>query len=97
MEFDFFCKKDLNFCLEPRCVVVNNFIDEKFDILIDLAVEKDEVLRHPVFLSKANFKVGAGGKETSEDLDLLITLKEKEGVRQLMKGIDQFLHLINTD
>ena len=97
LEFDFFCKKDLNFRLEPSCVVVDNFIDEQFDILIDLTVNKDEVLRHPVFLSKANFKVGAGGKSTSEDLDLLIKLKDEEGVRQLMKGIDQFLHLINTD
>lgn len=97
LEFDFFCKKDLNFRLEPKCVVVDNFIDEQFDILIDVTVEEDEVLRDPVFLSKASFKVGAGGKNTSEDLDLLITLKEDDGVRQLMKGIDHFLHIINTD
>jgi hypothetical protein len=97
LEFDFFCKKDLNFRLEPKCVVVDNFIDEQFDILIDVTVDEDEVLRDPVFLSKSTFKVGAGGKSTSEDLDLQISLKEGEGVRQLMKGVDHFLHLINTD
>ena len=95
--FDYFCKKDLNFQLQPDCVVVDNFIDEQFDILIDVTVKEDEVLRGPVFFSKAKFKVGAGGKNTSEDLDLLITLKEGDGVRQLMKGVDHFLHLINTD
>lgn len=97
LEFDYFCRKDLNFQLEPKCVVVDNFIEEQFDILIDVTVEEDKVLRNPVFFSNATFKIGAAGKKSSDDLDLMITLKEGEGIRQLMKGIDHYLHIINTD
>ncbi len=97
LEFDYFCKKDLNFQLEPRCVVVDNFMEEKFDILLDVTVEDDKVLRNPVFFSNATFKIGAAGKKSSDDLDFMITLKEGEGIRQLMKGIDHYLHIINTD
>lgn len=97
LEFDYFCKKDLNFQLEPKCVVVDNFIDEEFDILIDVTVDDDKVLRNLVCWSKATFKIGASGKKSAEDLDFMIDLKEGEGVRQLMKGVDHYLHLINTD
>lgn len=97
LEFDFFCQKDLNFWNQPECVVVNNFSEENFDILIDTTVQKDEVLRFVVNNSKASFKVGAAGKVESEDLDLAISLKAGEGVRQLMKGIDHYLHVINRE
>lgn len=97
LEFDFFCNKDLNLWLQPQCIVVDNFIEENFDILIDTTVVKDEVLRFVVRSSNASFKVGGAGKVESEDLDLAITLKKGDGIRQLMKGIDHYLHVINRE
>lgn len=97
LEFDFFCRKDLNLWLQSPSVVVDNFIEVPFDILIDTCVEEDKVLRFLVKDSKAKFKVGAAGHKESKDLDFSIGLKEEEGIRQLMKGIDHYLHLINTD
>lgn len=96
LEYDFFCKKDLNLRLQPQCTVVDNFIEEHFDILIDTTTEEDTVLRDIVIRSKSSFKVGASGTKPGLDLDFTIALKEGEGIRQLMKGIDHYLHLINT-
>jgi hypothetical protein len=96
LEFDYVTKKDLNFQLEPTGIVVSNFISEKFDILIDLSDENNIVLHHLVNKSKAKFKVGAKRSTYASLFDLTIVLKPEEGIRQLMKNIDRYLHVIKN-
>jgi hypothetical protein len=96
LEFDYFLKKDLNWKLETQLPEVLNFVQSEFDILIDTTVKEDEVIRFVVKDSKAQFKVGCAKKE-SNDLDFTINLQPEEGVRQLMKGLDNYLHLINKN
>ena len=96
LEFDYFLKKDLNWRLETQASEVLNFNQSEFDILIDTTVEEDDVIRFIVKQSIARFKVG-GAKKDVDDLDFTINLRPDEGVRQLMKGLDNYLHLINKD
>ena len=96
LEFDYFLKKDLNWKLETQASEVLNFVQSDFDILIDTTVEEDDVIRFVVKQSIASFKVG-GTKQGVDDLDFTINLQPEEGIRQLMKGIDNYLHLINKD
>lgn len=96
LEFDYVTKKELNFQLEPTGTVVNNFVSEKFDILIDLSVEDNIVLQHLVTKSTAKFKVGAKRSLYASLFDLTIVLKPEEGIRQLMKNIDRYLHVIKN-
>ncbi len=96
LEFDYFLRKDLNWKLETQIPEVFNFVQSDFDILIDTTCELDEVIRFIVKESKAHFKVG-GAKKGVNDLDFTINLKPDEGVRQLMKGLDSYLHLINKN
>ena len=95
LEFDFITKKDLNMRLEPKSALADNFIKEPFDILIDVSVKENEVVRYIVHHSVSRFKVGAGSLSYSNLLDLSIVLKPEEGVRQLMKNIDKYLHELN--
>ncbi len=97
LEYDYFVKKDLNWKLKTLIPEVENFIQTPFDILIDTTVKEDEVLRFIVRKSQSTFKVGAAGLKDSSDLDFTINLKEGEGLRQLMKGLDNYLHLINKN
>lgn len=97
LEYDYFVKKDLNWKLESTSSDVENFIQKEFDILIDTTVKEDEVLRFVIKASKAKFKVGGAGFKNVDDLDFTINLKEGEGLRQLMKGLDNYLHLINKN
>jgi hypothetical protein len=64
--------------------------------LIDTTVKDDGVIRFVVKESMAKFKVGCA-KQESNDLDFTINLQPGEGVRQLMKGLDNYLHLINKN
>ncbi len=96
LEFDYFLKKDLNWKLETQVSEVLNFVQKEFDILIDTTIKEDDVIRFIVKQSIARFKVG-GAKKDVDDLDFTINLQPEEGVRQLMKGLDNYLHLINKD
>lgn len=96
LEYDFITKKDLNLQLEPKSVVVQNFLDEEYDILIDTSATDHIIMQYLVHYSKAKFKVGAQRLSYSSQLDLTIVLKPEEGSRQLMKNIDRYLHIIKN-
>jgi hypothetical protein len=96
LEFDYFLKRDLNWKLETQAPEVINFMQAQFDIMIDTTTAQDNVIRFIVKQSRAHFKVGASKKKVN-DLDFTINLQPGEGVRQLMKGLDSYLHLINKN
>ena len=74
LEYDYFVRKDLNWKLEAATPEVSNFIQEEFDILIDMTITDDEVLRFVIRESKARFKVGGSGCKVANDLDFTIKL-----------------------
>ena len=96
LEFDYITQKDLNFGLQPRGIITSNFLEEEYDILIDVNVENNIVMQYLVHYSKAKFKVGADRLKYKNQFDLTIILKPEEGARQLMKNIDRYLHVIHA-
>ena len=87
----------MNWKLEATSSEVTNFIEQKFDVLIDLSVSDDEVLRFVTRESQACFKVGGSGLKDGSDLDFALKLQDGDNLRSLMKGIDNYLHLINKE
>ena len=96
LEFDYLTQKDLNFSLQPSGIVADNFLEEEYDILIDVNMEHNVVMQYLVQRSKAKFKVGSDRLEYKDLFDLTIVLKPEEGARQLMKNIDRYLHVIQA-
>jgi hypothetical protein len=91
--FDFFSKKELNWYEKPVCQVVEEFITEPFDILINLSLKDYYPIRYITALSPAHFKAG---KFDNNDiyLDFMIDIeKEKQSMQRLhfeiMKDTDQ--------
>ena len=85
--FDFFSKNELNWYYRPSSPVVDDFIKEPFDILINLSLEDYFPIRYITALSPATFKTG---KYNPDDitLDLMIDIeKEKQTMRNLQKEI----------
>ncbi len=54
----YFCRKDLNIFEQPKNNAIGSFINEEFDVLIDLNIEGVFPLKYVSSLSKAKFKVG---------------------------------------
>jgi len=95
LEYDYFCEKDLNIQLRPNCSVFNNFVENSFDILIDTSVVEDKSIRFATIESRSKFKVGFANLPYSHCFDFTIQLPKKKNIRELMKNIDRYLHLIN--
>ena len=69
----------------------SDFMNQK--IYEKILWDKIKLLENPAL--NPNAKPNA--KKDVDDLDFTINLRPDEGVRQLMKGLDNYLHLINKD
>lgn len=85
--FDFFSKNDLNWYWRPVSPLVDQFIREPFDLLINLSLENHYPIQYITAMSPATFKAG---KFSPDDiyLDLMIDIeKEKQAMQALQQEI----------
>ena len=66
LHFDFFSNEELNWYGKPQGMVIDNFLKEDFDILIDLTLTKFYPLTYLAVASPSKFKVG----RTRTDVDV---------------------------
>lgn len=96
LEFDFFNWKDLNWRMKPTKNTVIDFINNDFDILIDLSLKPCFALEYIVHTSKANFKVGRFVSENKLNYDLMIHNDEHNSLRNFISIIVHYLTIINS-
>ena len=85
--FDFFCKNDLNWYYKPVSSQTEQFINEPFDILINLSLDYKFPIHYISSASKASFKAGRYSLDDNS-LDFMIDVeKEKETMRNLRRDI----------
>lgn len=90
-----FTRKQTNYWTEiPSAEMVNHFIHQKFDILIDLTVHKYFPLVYIAALSEANFKIGYTGNAQNY-FDLNIDFQTQPDAEQLADQIIYYLMRIN--
>ena len=89
--FDFFNIKDINwFCL-PNTVTTRNFINENYDILLDVTDGEFIPQKFILHYSKSALKVGTFSKINKPYLDLMIDFKSKdfqENINQVVSYLD---------
>ncbi|CAG5084009.1 DUF6913 domain-containing protein [Parvicella tangerina] len=72
VDFEFFTKKELNWAGIPKGGNIDNFLNESFDILIDMNNYLNVPLRYLVAKSNAKLKVGQFSKENEPYFDIMI-------------------------
>lgn len=95
LEWDFFSIKDLSWNYIPNKKIIENFINEEYDILIDLNLHHDFPLYYIASLSKAHFKIGKFN--TNADYDLMIEMPKDKGLKYYLRNVDQYLQLLNSN
>ena len=95
LEYDFFSLKDLSWNNIPKNIYVRNFIEEQYDILIDLNLKDSFPLKYISTLSRAKFKVGKSSKWNSSIFDLMIEPDSSKGLKLFLRNIDKYLFIIN--
>ena len=87
--FDFFTQSQLNWYYKPNAPNVEKFIEEPYDLLIDLSLEDPFPIQYIVSCSQAKFKVGRY-YEGQESLDFMIDMeKEKEAMDKIQEELDK--------
>ncbi|HBX51138.1 MAG: hypothetical protein A2275_06255 [Bacteroidetes bacterium RIFOXYA12_FULL_35_11] len=91
--FNFISNKDLNWLKIPHGEIVENFIDNKFDILINLILEENFQVDYLVGLSQAKFKIGyipSDGKW----YDLTINITSNPKLEFFIEQVKHYLTMI---
>lgn len=95
LEYDFFSMKELNWMGTPNSVVIRNFINEEYDLLIDLNIHDHFPLKYIAALSKAKFKVGKFNENETEIHDMMIDADGTKTVKYFLRQIDTYITMLN--
>lgn len=97
LKYDFFCNKETNWFGKPTARFVQEFIDEPFDVLLDLTLKPLFPLQYFLANSAARFKIGAQHQNSAEFLDMMIMLEEFHTVNDLMYFINDYTKRLNGE
>ncbi len=93
---DFFSRKNLNWYMVPNSPLVENFINEEFDILINLNIGLCFPLQYISAISKAKFRVGQYDMKNTGFYDFMIHTPKNETLKHFIEQTDYYLNKINT-
>jgi hypothetical protein len=89
--------EELNFFYHPVSNDTNKFVNNKFDVLIDINFEKLLPLQYISSLSNAGFKVGLFESETGNTpFDLMMDLKSPVNIEDYLNQVVHYLEMINS-
>jgi hypothetical protein len=90
-------KAELNNIYQPTSSEANNFISNRFDVLIDINFQKLFPLQYISSLSNAGFKVGLFDPEISDtSFDLMMEIKNPVDIENYLNQVVHYLEMINS-
>jgi hypothetical protein len=96
VDFELYGRSDLNWLGRPKSHILKNFIEEPWDMLIDLNTGNYFTLYAIAALSQARFKVGRFEESGEHIHDLLIDSPTDKGLKYFLRQIDTYLQKINS-
>jgi len=92
----YFPVKDVNWYFKPINLVITDFCQQVFDIIIDLSTEDHPTLKYIIGLSKAKMKLGRGDVKHTAIYDLLINVQQDSDVEQYISQLSHYLTTIKS-
>lgn len=92
--FSYFNRKNLNWHLKPGGDVVDEFLNRKFDILINAYSKENLPLEYISAMSQASFRMGAYNKEKTYAYDFMVDMKDENDLRWLLSQYRHYLQML---
>lgn len=92
--FAHFNKKQLDWALRPKLKTVEDFMQQPFDLLINLSKKNILPLEYVAANSKARFRVGPSTEHTY-CYDLMIEHTEKQSLKFFIQQVEQYLRAMH--
>lgn len=90
-----FSRHDLNWAGVPQSSTVKDFIDQRFDMLIDLSSADAFPVQYISTLSRSSFKIGRAGSKNAQCFDLMFELKKETPLGDYIENLSYYLNLIS--
>lgn len=94
-EFDFISQADFNWHYKPTGYLVKNFIDDGFDMLIDLSMRKNPAILYISAFADAKMKVARYDEKHKEYFDLMIEIQKDNSLKYLINQVKHYITKIN--
>lgn len=91
---NFYCNTDLNWYYKPKNEMIDQFINQEFDILFDLSMKQSFTTDYVGSLSKAAFKIGMQKEDAYQDL--VIDINKNKSIDYLIEQIIHYLNILNN-
>lgn len=95
LEYDFFSPKEIDWLNRPATHIASNFINEEYDLLIDLNIHDHFPLRYIAALSKAKFKVGKYKEKDETIFDMMIDSDNTQKLKYFLRQVDTYITMLN--
>lgn len=95
IDLDFFTIKNTNWYYKPFGIIIDNFVNEKYDILICLDMACHLPVQHILAGSKAKFRVGRYNKDEHIFFDFMIDLQNINNIPYFIEQVNHYINLIN--
>jgi|SRR6218665_1080096 len=95
LEYDFFSSKEINWFGKPTTHLIDNFINEEYDLLIDLNIHDHFPLKYITALSQAKFKVGKYKEEDEKIYDMMIDADNTQTLKYFLRQVDIYIGMLN--
>ncbi len=89
--------KNVNFFYTPKGKLTEDFIKQKFDLLINLYTDEQLPLEYISALSPAKYRIGRFNETKTDSFDLMIDISEGEWLTEYIKLIHHYLDHINRN
>lgn len=95
VDYDFINVKDSSWYGKPTNHIVSNFIEEPYDIYIDVNLRDNIAIRYIGFVSAAKFKIGHFREDEECPFDMQISVPMQSGLKAYLREVDTYLQMIN--
>lgn len=95
LEYDFFSSKEINWFGKPTTHIIDNFLEEEYDLLIDLNIHDHFPLKYISARSKAKFKVGKFKEGDESIYDMMIDADNTQTLKYFLRQIDTYITMLN--
>jgi len=88
-------REEINWLYEPKEQFIHSFVQEGFDMLIDLNVNGEMPLMFVTASSKAKCKVGRYTERYSNLYDVMIETDETKTLKYFLRNVDTYMEMLN--
>lgn len=90
-----FTMKDINWYYKPATNIIDNFVKEEYDILLDLNIVDSLPLIFVASLSRGKCKVGKYSKKNESLYDVMIDTGEEKTLKYFLRNVDTYMDMLN--